>query len=73
MSDTITFLDQTFNRADLTDSLINYIETYNAVIAAPKSRSSEDRDYEFRMNQALQMFGNEAVVGGINLLITNNT
>lgn len=69
MSNTITFLDQTFNRDELTDTLINYIETYNTVMAAPRSKGPNDRDYQFRMNQALQMFGDEEVVAGINLLI----
>lgn len=73
MSDTITFLDQTFNRADLTDTLIDYIETYNNVMSAPRGKAPEDTDYEFRMNQALQMFGDEAVVDGINLLIVQSS
>lgn len=66
---TITFLDQTFNRDDLSEAIISYIETYNRVVNAARNKDPDDRDYDFRMNQALQMFGNEEVIAGIELLI----
>jgi len=70
---TVTFLGQTFNTADLSEPVLNYINTYNAVVNGPKGKGPSDRDYEFRMNQALQMFGNDAVVAGIQLIITNDS
>ena len=70
---TVTFLGQEFNTEDLSEPVLNYINTYNSVINGPKGKSPEDRDYQFRMNQALQMFGNEAVVAGIQLIIDTET
>lgn len=72
-STTITFLGQTFQRADLSEELINYIETYNAVDAAPKTKGPDDNDFNFRMIQALQMFGDPVVVEQIQLFIDYET
>jgi len=72
-STTITFLGQTFNRADLSQELINYIQTYNEVDAAPKTKSPDDNDFHFRMNQALQMFGDPVVVEQIQIFIDFET
>ena len=66
---TVTFLGQEFNTADLNESVLNYINTYNELMNGPKAKRPTDRDYQFRMNQALQMFGDEAVVAGIQLII----
>ena len=70
---TVTFLGQTFNTADLSEPVLNYINTYNEVVNGPKGKGPEDRDYQFRRNQALQMFGNEAVIAGIQLIIDSDT
>ena len=66
---TVTFLGQTFNTEDLSEPVLNYINTYNSVINAPTQRGADDRDFEFRMVQALQMFGNDEVTDGIQLII----
>lgn len=70
MASTITFLGQTFNRADLDQVLINYIDTYNQVANAPKGKSPMDNDFHFRLIQAQQTFGNDAVVDQIQYLIS---
>lgn len=70
-STTITFLGTTYNRADLPQTIINYIETYNRAIAKSSQKSPSDTDFDFRMTQALQMFGDPAVIAGIQLLIDN--
>ncbi len=69
-STTITFLGQVFNREDLSSELVNYIETYNAVIGAPNSKTPDDNDYFFRMSQAMQTFGDQAVIDQIDFLIS---
>lgn len=66
---TVTFLGQEFDTNDLSDPVLNYINTYNAVIGGQHQKAASDRDYHFRMNQALQMFGNQAVVDGILVII----
>ena len=66
---TVTFLGQEFNTADLSEPVLNYINTYNAVLAAPNRRGADDRDFQFRMTQALQMFGNKEVTEGIQTII----
>lgn len=70
---TVTFLGQEFNTADLSEPVLNYINTYNAVINAPTRKSANDRDFQFRMVQALQMFGNKEVTEGIQLIIDSET
>ena len=70
---TVTFLGQEFDTADLSEPVLNYINTYNAVINGQRQKAASDRDYQFRMTQALQMFGNEAVVAGIQLIIDTET
>ena len=69
----VTFLDQTFLRSDLSETLLLYIDTYNRVTQERAIRSPNDRDYDFRMNQALQMFGNTVVTDAIQLLIINDS
>ena len=54
-------------------TLLSYINTYNSVINAPTRRGADDRDFEFRMVQALQMFGDKEVTDGIQLIIDNDT
>ena len=70
---TVTFLGQEFDTADLSEPVLNYINTYNAVLKAPTRKSANDRDFQFRMVQALQMFGNEEVTDGIQLIIDTET
>ena len=69
---TVTFLGQEFNTADLSEPVLNYINTYNAVIESPTRRGADDRDFEFRMVQALQMFGDKEVTDGIQVIIDND-
>ena len=70
---TVTFLGQTFNTEDLSEPVLNYINTYNSVINAPTRRGADDRDFEFRMVQARQMFGDKEVTDGIQIIIDNDT
>ena len=70
---TVTFLGQEFNTEDLSEPVLNYINTYNKVINAPTKRGANGRDYEFRMVQALQMFGDDEVTQGIQIIIDNDT
>jgi len=67
--DTITFLGTTYNRSDLPEAIISYIETYNRSITKSSQKTPDDTDFDFRMTQALQMFGDPAVIAGIQLLI----
>lgn len=69
---TVTFLGQEFNTADLSQPVLNYINTYNLVINGPKAKTASARDFGFRMNQALQMFGDEAVVAAVQTIIDND-
>lgn len=68
----VTFLGQEFNTTDLSPTVLNYINTYNSVTTGQKQKTPDDRDYEFRMNQALQMFGDDAVVAAVQTLIDND-
>ena len=70
---TVTFLGQEFNTEDLSKPVLDYINTYNAVIEAPTRRGADDRDFQFRMTQALQMFGSEEVTAGIQVIIDAET
>ncbi len=68
----ITFLGQEFDTDLLDEDVVNYILTYNRVIDAPRRKGADDDDFDFRMNQALQMFGNQEVVDAIQTIIDNN-
>ena len=70
-SEYVSFLDQNFLRSDLSDTVLNYIDTYNRVVQNPAQLSPDNNDYDFRMNQALQMFGNSVVTDAIQLIIIN--
>ena len=66
---TVTFLGQEFDTAGLSEPVLNYINTYNAVVDIPTRRDASARDYQFRMTQALQRFGDKDVTEGIQLII----
>ena len=66
---TVTFLGQELDTAGLSEPVLNYINTYNTVVNAPDRRGADDRDYVFRMNQALQMFGDADVVAQIQAIM----
>jgi len=68
--DTITFKGITYARSDLSAELIILIETYNANQGAVSAKLPTDTDYKFRLNQALQIFGDPVVVLSIEILIT---
>ena len=59
------FQGVTYLRADLPDGLLAYIDAYNQSLAASQTPVSDTNDYSFRMNQALQMFGDPVVVAAI--------
>ena len=54
---TVTFLGQEFNTADLSEPVLNHINTYNEVMNGPKAKEPTDRDYQFRMTLALPLRG----------------
>ena len=62
---TVEFHGVTYLRADLPEGLLAYIDAYNQSLAASQTTLSDTNDYTFRMNQALQMFGEPAVVAAI--------
>lgn len=62
---TVDFHGVTYVRAELPDALLAYIDAYNLYIAAGQTRLSETNDYSFRMSQAMQMFGEPAVIAAI--------
>ena len=62
---TVEFHGVTYVRADLPDGLLAYIDAYNQSLAASQASLSDTNDYAFRMNQALQMFGEPAVIAAI--------
>ena len=62
---TVEFHGVTYLRSDLPDTLLTYIDAYNDAVAAGQIDRSETNDYAFRMNQALQMFGEPAVIDAI--------
>jgi hypothetical protein len=61
----VEFQGVTYLRADLPDGLLAYIDAYNQSLAASQTPLSDTNDYSFRMSQALQMFGEPAVVAAI--------
>ena len=69
-SSTISFMGQDFDRTALSQQLIDYIETFNRVTTAPEGTNPDDRDFHFRMNQAVQTFGDNAVIDQINYLLS---
>ncbi len=69
---TIIFDGIEYDRDILPEALINYIETYLRATTNPTQKTPDDTDYDFRMNQAMQMFGEPLVVIEINKLISGS-
>ena len=68
MSGTVEFLGVTYDRDSLPSTLLTYMDAYNATVEARVSGPLDVNDYVFRMNQALQMFGESAVTSAIESL-----
>jgi len=71
--DTITFQGIVYNRSDLSAELISMIETYNSSGQNVSGKTPNMTDYGFRLNQALQIFGDAKVILAIQLLIQLET
>ena len=69
--ETIVFNGVTYNVADLDPVALLYIQTYNKVTGSTPIIDPNTRDYDYRMNQALQMFGDPVVTSSIQDLIDN--
>lgn len=67
----IYFNGQWYNTADLDPTSLLYIITYNKVTGSAPIIDPNTRDYDYRMSQALQMFGDPVVVASIEDLIDN--
>ena len=67
----IFFNGQWYNVADLDPISLLYITTYNKVSGSAPIIDPNTRDYDYRMSQALQMFGDPVVVSSIQDLIDN--
>lgn len=61
MSGTVTFLGQTFNRDELSESVLAHIDYWNSIIENPDLIPGDHNDFIHRMNQAVQMFGDTLV------------
>lgn len=68
MSDTVEFQGTVYQRSSLPTTLLTYIDAYNDAFAARTAGADDVNDYVFRMNQALQMFGESAVTSAIEAL-----
>ena len=62
MNDKITFQGITYARSTLSEEDIKTMEHYNSEISNVSSKSGSDGDFEFRLNQARQMFGDAQTV-----------
>ena len=67
--ETIVFNGVTYNVADLDPIAVLYIQTYNKVTGSAPIIDPNTRDYDYRMSQALQMFGDPVVTSSIQDLI----
>ncbi|ABP87963.1 gp56 [Synechococcus phage Syn5] len=67
--ETIVFNGVTYNVADLDPVALLYIQTYNKVTGSAPIIDPNTRDYDYRMSQALQMFGDPVVIESIQDLI----
>jgi len=65
----IYFQGEAYDENAIPESLARYIRTYNRSQNDPETKTPEDTDFDFRMNQALQMFGDDLVVNEISKLI----
>ena len=62
MNDTITHKGITYARSNLTKEEIQTMENYNSTQGNVSAKGSGDYDFEFRLNQARQMFGDEDTI-----------
>lgn len=69
---TITFNGVTYDRDSLPEAIVDFIETYQTTTNLPTQKTPDDTDFSFRMNQALQMFGEPLVIANIQALIDNS-
>ena len=69
---TIIFDGVEYDKDVLPEALIRYIETYIRAKQNPNQKTPDDTDYDFRMTQAMQMFGEPEVIEGINELINGS-
>lgn len=67
----IFFDGKWYNVADLDPVALLYIQTYNAVTASAPNIGPDANDFNYRMQQALQMFGDPVVIESIQNLIEN--
>jgi len=67
MNDKITFQGITYSRSDLSKEDIKTMENYNSTISNISDKSGTDGDFEFRLNQARQMFGDAQTVLSLEL------
>ena len=67
----VYFNGQWYNIDELADVVLLYISTYNKVTTSAPIIDPNTRDYDYRMSQALQMFGDPVVVASIQDLIDN--
>ena len=69
MEGQIFFDGQWYDPADLDPTTLLYIQIYNQVTGSTAIIDPNTNDYNYRMSQALQMFGDPVVVESINDLI----
>jgi len=67
----IYFNGQWYNVEDLDPVSLLYIQTYNKVNESTPVIGPNTNDYDYRMFQALQMFGDPVVIESIEDLINN--
>ena len=67
----VYFQGQYYDTDSLPPEIVLYIETYNKVTTSAPIIDPNTRDYDYRMSQALQMFGDPVVVDSIQDLIDN--
>lgn len=67
----IYFNGQWYNVEDLDPVSLLYIQTYNKVTESSPVIDPDTNDYDYRMSQALQMFGDPVVIESIEDLINN--
>ena len=69
MDDKITFQGITYARSTLSEEDIKTMEHYNSEISNVSAKSGTDGDFEFRLNQARQMFGDAQTVLSLELAL----
>ena len=68
----VEFDGTAYSVADTNPTALLYILIYGQVTGSGAIVTPDTRDYLYRMSQALQMFGNPAVVASIQDLIDND-